>query len=132
MTKKESPFACDMTAIAPEKRGAHLSALESLFRMVQEVRELAHGYSFRFPNESEVLVAMAEFIVLERLCCPFFGFNVEVEPEGGAVWLSLTGREGVKPFIIAEIGEHLRLTNLASSTTPMDMAGEKKESSGSA
>jgi hypothetical protein len=121
-----------MTAIAPEQRGAHLSALESLFRMVQEVRELAHGYSFRFPNESEVLVAMAEFIALERLCCPFFGFNIEVEPEGGAVWLSLTGREGVKPFIKAEIGEHLRLTNLANSTTPMDMAREKKESSGSA
>jgi hypothetical protein len=23
------------------------------------------------------------------------------------VWLSLTGREGVKPFIMAEIGDHL-------------------------
>jgi hypothetical protein len=41
------------------------------------------------------------------LCCPFFGFALEMEPEGGAVWLSLTGREGVKPFIIAEIGNYL-------------------------
>ena len=97
MTQKESPFACDTTAIAPEKRGAHLSTLESLFRTVQEVRELPEGYSFRFPNESEVLFAMAEFIALERWCCQFFGFNVQVEPEDGAVWLSLTGREGVKP-----------------------------------
>ena len=112
ITKKESPFACDMTAIAPEKRDAHLSTLEGLFRLVKEVRELPNGYSFRFPNESEVLLGMAEFIALERLCCPFFGFNVEVEPEGGAAWLSLTGREGVKPFIMAEIGEHLRLTNI--------------------
>jgi hypothetical protein len=38
----------------------------------------------------------------------FFDFSLEVEREGGAVWLSLTGREGVKPFIMAEIGEHLR------------------------
>ncbi|MGI9167336.1 MAG: hypothetical protein ACR2G5_13325 [Pyrinomonadaceae bacterium] len=54
-----------------------------------------------------MLVRTAEFIALERLCCPFFGFAVEVEREGGAVWLILTGREGVKPFIIAEIGDHL-------------------------
>jgi hypothetical protein len=59
------------------------------------------------PNESDMLVTTAQFIALERLCCPFFGFGIEVEPEGGAVWLSLTGREGVKPFIMAEIGAHL-------------------------
>jgi hypothetical protein len=30
---------------------------------------------------------------------------VIVEPEGGNIWLHLTGREGVKPFIQAEIAE---------------------------
>ena len=65
------------------------------------------GYAFRLPNESDVLLKAAEFIALERLCCPFFGFSLEVEPEGGALWLRLTGREGVKPFIHAEIGGHL-------------------------
>jgi hypothetical protein len=49
----------------------------------------------------------AEFIANERLCCPFFGFAVEVGPEGGALWLRLTGREGIKPFIQAELGEAL-------------------------
>ena len=48
-----------------------------------------------------------EFIALERLCCPFFGFGLGIEREGGAAWLTLTGREGVKPFIMAEIGGHL-------------------------
>ncbi len=107
MTEKESPFACDMTAIAPEERGVHLSTIDQVFRAVEEVRELPRGYAFRLPNESEVIVRVAEFIALERLCCPFFGFVVEVEREGGAMWLSLTGREGVKPFIMAEIGDHL-------------------------
>jgi len=46
----------------------------------------------------------AEFIAKERLCCPFFGFAIEIEPEQGALWLSLTGRQRVKPFIRAEIG----------------------------
>ncbi len=107
MTEAESPFACDMTAIATDQRGAHLATIDKLFRAVESLHELPNGYAFRLPNESAVLLTTAQFIALERLCCPFFGFAIEVEREGGAVWLSLTGPEGVKPFILAEIGDHL-------------------------
>jgi hypothetical protein len=107
MLDKESPFACDMTAIPADQRSAHAAATNRLFLAVESVRELPDGYSFRLSNESGVLLTAAEFIALERLCCPFFGFRLEIEREGGAVWLSLTGREGVKPFIMAEIGDHL-------------------------
>lgn len=108
MTEQESPFACDMLAIAADQRSAHLATIDKLFRSVGSVRELPDGYSFRLPNEADVLLTAAEFIALERLCCPFFGFGLDLEREGGAVWLSVTGREGVKPFIMAEIGDHLR------------------------
>ena len=107
MTGQQSSFACDMTAIAADQRDAHLATINELFRSVQSVRELANGYRVRLPNESDVLLTAAKFIALERLCCPFFDFSLEIEREGGAVWLSLTGREGVKPFILAEIGHHL-------------------------
>ena len=107
MTDKESPLACDMTAIAQEQRDAHMATIESLFRSVRSQRELPNGYAFELPNESEVLLTAARFVALERLCCPFFGFGIEVEREGGSVWLSLTGHEGVKPFSRAEIGAHL-------------------------
>ena len=107
--REESPFACDMTALAPEHRGAHIATIEKLFRSVKCSRELSDGYAFELPNESDLLSTAAEFIVNERLCCPFFDFALEIEREGGPVWLSLTGRDGVKPFIMAEIGEHLRI-----------------------
>lgn len=107
MTEKESPFACDMTAIAAEQRAAHLATIDKLFSAVESLRELPNGYSVRLPNRSDILLIAAEFIALERLCCPFFDFTLEIGREGGAVWLSLTGREGVKPFIMAEIGHHL-------------------------
>lgn len=107
MTKKEFPFACDMTAIPLEQRGAHIATIQKLFRLVRNTCELPDGYAFELPNESAVLLTAAEFISHERLCCPFFGFALAVEPEGGSLWLSLTGRDGVKPFIMAEIGEHL-------------------------
>ena len=104
---EESPFACDMTAIAPEQRGAHIATIKKLFGSVQSSRELPDGYAFELSNDSDVLLTAAGFIALERLCCPFFGFELQVEREGGSVWLSLKGRDGVKPFIIAEIGEYL-------------------------
>ncbi|HET6861779.1 MAG TPA: hypothetical protein VFH91_01990 [Pyrinomonadaceae bacterium] len=104
----ESPFACDMTAIAPQKRERHIATIKRLFRSVTYVNELPNGYKFELPNQTETLELAAEFICLERLCCPFFGFTLDVEPEGGKLLLSLTGREGVKPFILEEIGEHLR------------------------
>jgi hypothetical protein len=107
MTEKESPFACDMTAIPAAQRDAHLATIDELFRAVEIIQELPNGYSFRLPNESDLVRKVAEFVALERLCCPFFGFGLEVEGEGAAVWLTLTGREGVKPFIVAEIGNHL-------------------------
>jgi hypothetical protein len=46
----------------------------------------------------------AEFMTLERLCCPFLTLTLEVERERGPLWLTLTGREGVKPFLQAELG----------------------------
>lgn len=107
MTEKESPFACDMTAIAPEQRGAHVATIKKLFGAVQNTRELPDGYAFALPKESDVLLTAAEFIVNERLCCPFFTFSLDIERENGVVWLSLRGRDVVKPFIMAEVGHHL-------------------------
>lgn len=104
--EKVSPFACDMSAIEPDSRGEHIATINELFRAVEDIRELPNGYAFRLPNKPDVLLRTAKFIALERMCCPFFGFAVEVEPEGGAVWLSLTGRDAVKPFIVAEISDH--------------------------
>jgi len=65
---------------------------------------------FRAFRELLLLMQTAEFIANERLCCPFLGLAVELEPEGGPLWLRLTGHDGVKPFIKAEIGAALNDT----------------------
>jgi len=101
--KNQSPLACDMTAIPVEQRPVHLTKSRELFSKIQETRELSNGYEFRFADESEVLKRLAEFVSLEKLCCPFLRFEIEVEAESGPVWLRLTGREGVKEFIREEI-----------------------------
>lgn len=107
MMKPPSLFVCYMTAIEPSERPRHVALIQELFNAAQSVDEIADGYVFRFRNETDVLLRCADFIAKERRCCPFFGFELAVEPEGGPVWLRLTGQDGVKPFIIAEIGAAL-------------------------
>ena len=100
---KESPIACDMSAIEPGRREQHIANSRELFRAVEEISELPDGYAFRLTGGQGLLVKTAEFVSLEMLCCPFLRFALEVEPEGGPVWLRLTGREGVKAFIREEV-----------------------------
>ena len=114
-----SPFACNMDAIEADRRALHIATAKHLFSSVSEIKELPDGYAFRLPNESKVLLKVAEFVSLERLCCPFFGFTLDIGREGGEVWLQLTGREGVKPFIQAEIGEFMKGTSASWGEAPL-------------
>ena len=100
----ESPFVCDMMALTPEQRARHHELAEQLRPASLEMAELPDGYAARFPFESKMVLRLAEFIALEHLCCPCFTLVLEVEKEGGPLWLKITGREGVKPFIRAEFG----------------------------
>lgn len=105
-----SPLACNMMAIPAEQRQSHLAASRELFSQIRETRELAEGYQFRFDDKPHVIARLAEFAALEKLCCPFLSFAIEIEAENGPVWLRLTGREGVKAFIREEVSGLTGLT----------------------
>ena len=102
-----SPFICDMTAMTKAQRTRHHALGKQLRISVIEFVELPNGYAARFPLQAELVLLVAEFITLERLCCPFFTFGLEVEKEGGPLWLKMTGDQGIKPFIRAEFGIEL-------------------------
>jgi len=93
-------FACNLTAMSPEQRQRHQGLVQDLFHSYQEGRELPDGYGWRWDQTKFMLAA--EFITLERLCCPFFDFALSLESGSGSLWLRITGREGVKAFVLAE------------------------------
>jgi hypothetical protein len=76
-----------------------------LHAMTREVRERPNGYAFRYP--ADALLAAAEFVALERRCCPFFRFDLALEPDGGPLWLAVRGPAGAKAFLVAELGADL-------------------------
>ena len=93
------PVACSLTAMTEEQRRHHTHLREQMQKGVKEVKELPDGYAFRFVADAKTLTNLAEFISLERLCCPFFTFELVVGGGDSPAWLRLTGGEGVKEFL---------------------------------
>jgi len=101
--KKESPFACEMTALTPDQRARHFEVLSPKLRALRkDVRELPDGYEIEFPSDPDSYLLPTEWAAGERACCPFFDIDVRSTRERGPLLLRLTGREGVKKFIEIE------------------------------
>jgi hypothetical protein len=100
---RQSPFYCDQGALTPEQRRRHFAVLgPALVAKRTAVRELPDGYEVQLPSDAETYQQAAEYIDGERVCCPFFDINLRITPEGGPLWLRLTGRPGTKQFIEAD------------------------------
>lgn len=100
--KKESPFYCNINALSVAERAHKKLISDKMAASRVEADELPNGYAFRFRPDGVTLIELADWVESERRCCPFFDMTIETEREGGAVWLKLTGREGVKQFIRGE------------------------------
>lgn len=98
----EYPLACNMGVFTPAQRESHIEATAGLIRAVQSAQEIENGYEFTFPNETNVISRIAEFIANERLCCPFLNFTFKVFSNSELISLSLTGPIGTPEFLRAE------------------------------
>src|SRR5215218_9774745 len=105
-SKNEPTVACDLMAMDSEQRERYQALRRRLSDDFQEARDLEDGYAFKHSSEADVLVALAEYVSLERLCCPFFDFAIEVGR--GEVWLRMTGPEGAKGILEAAMGGETR------------------------
>lgn len=101
--KNAETIACNLGVFNEIQRQRHRKLAEEILTAFQEVKELSDGYAFRYINDILPLQRIEEWITLERLCCPFLNFKLESDKENSSVWLSLTGRDGVKRFLQAEL-----------------------------
>lgn len=95
----DPPIACKLLGLTAAERIRQQELHKQLFSKAESVRELANGYAVGLPGTKENILAIAEFISLERVCCSFFRFELEVGRQEEPVWLSVTGGEGVKEFL---------------------------------
>ncbi len=98
----ETSFVCNVNILSDVQKNRYKELVLKLYQERQSVKELNDGYAFRFKAESQLIQEIAEFIVYERLCCPFFNFELAVEQDSNRLWLRLRGQEGIKEFIRSE------------------------------
>jgi hypothetical protein len=103
--RSDNPLACNMDVFNRTERENHLQATRQLFQSVQGIHESENGYEFLFPNGSEIIMALADFITNERRCCPFLDFTLTVSENAKPVTLLLSGPEGTRKFLQAELHE---------------------------
>ena len=102
MQESTSSFACDLAALTPAER-ERLRLLMRRFReSVVSRAEQSDGYRFALRAGSLSILELAEWLIIEHQCCPFFTLRMEAAPDGLSV--SILGPTGVKPFIQAELG----------------------------
>jgi hypothetical protein len=99
----EGVLACRIDALDPEQRKRHAGLLRELAGAVMSVDELPDGVSVRFPMRPYLFLRLAEWMELERACCPFLQFGLVFENRVPTMRLDLRGPDGVKDFLRAEL-----------------------------
>ncbi len=64
---------------------------------------MPNGYVYQLELKAISLPEVAEWMSLERLCCPFLKFELSGQGHQTDRMLTLTGPEGVKPLLQAEL-----------------------------
>jgi len=100
----ESPLVCDPSKLTAAERSRLQEISGRLAAKQLGIRELPDGYEFSFPGDTATIQMVTEWVVSERLCCPFLDIDVRLSREAGAATVRLTGRPGTKDFIKADFG----------------------------
>jgi hypothetical protein len=100
----EIPIACNLDAISADDRPRYNELRSMLASAAIGRRTLPDGVAIHISTDRLPLAQLAEWISFERKCCPFLDFTIDVASNSGPVWLSLTGRAGVKEFLSQALG----------------------------
>ena len=108
-TEHVSPLACNAFALSTEARKRHFEEVgPALLNLKKSIRELPDGYEFELPADKATWQLLTEWVIDERLCCPFLDIELRFSRENGPLWLRLTGRPGTKEFIKEDFGQLLK------------------------
>jgi len=86
------PIACNLSALDEQEQQRRRHLASNLRDAVHEIVPASDGYTFRFAEVETDLREVAEFISLERRCCPFLEFKLEVGGANESITLRIRGR----------------------------------------
>ena len=92
---EDIPIACVLPKAQFEERKA---LVDRLAQRATERKVIQSDFALRCGRESGLVSQLASFIELERACCPFLTFRIDVRA-GDSVWLELTGPAAAQEII---------------------------------
>ncbi len=95
-------LACNPKAIGAGERPRYRDLVKRLRAAVRGRVEISNGYAFKLDSKAMTLPEAAEWIGMERLCCPFLTLQLSASGNEAGWLLTLTGPAGVKQLIAAE------------------------------
>ena len=95
-------LACNLKAITAVERPRYNDLVKRLRSSVRDRSEISEGYVFKLNATAITLPEVAEWMSLERLCCPFLTLQLGTSGKHGDWLLMLTGPPGVKALLQEE------------------------------
>jgi hypothetical protein len=104
MNAHEIPIACNLSRLSGDQRKREQELLAEFRKRWGKEAETDDGVWFSGAAQPEELASLGELLGLERLCCPFLTFRLEVTQEESCR-LHVSGPPGAKDLILAEFVE---------------------------
>lgn len=99
MVDSKRMIACRLDALSPDERQRQQALRQNLEAAIESVREAPDGYVFAYRAEADVFRQVAEWLTLERRCCPFIDFELGWRAHSRSPTLRMSGEPEVKRFI---------------------------------
>lgn len=101
------PIPCRLTTLDAAGRARQKELLGRVRGKVLRTLERDDGFELQLKADRATFVEVAEWVGLERLCCPFENFAIEWRGDD-TVWVRVTGPDGAKEVLAAEMGLDLQ------------------------
>ena len=97
------PVSCDLSALSETQRRRHSELTSFMLNEQRSTEELEDGYRIEFPNNAHDFSMISEWVVLERLCCPFLSISLETGQDSNPIRVTIIGPSGTKQLLKAVI-----------------------------
>lgn len=96
----ECEIACKLPREDLKQRKA---AIASTTKKASNITEDEDGLELLFIYSRKMLYELTEFISVERECCPFINFYLQLSNNSNNIVLTIAGKQGTKQFIKYEL-----------------------------
>jgi hypothetical protein len=95
-------FACNLKTMSSAERLRYDVLVKRIRGAMRDRMETSNGYVFKLDSKTVTLPEAAEWMGMERLCCPLLTLQLAASGNQADWLLTLTGPEGVKSLLDAE------------------------------